>query len=97
MPLPTMKGQWAPFQSRLDLADDEKGIAHEMLSEGELAAGDIPGSASIRTYRTRPHGDRHGLGPYRGTQERGSYCLKAAALMKRAGDDAERSDEEEWR
>jgi crotonobetainyl-CoA:carnitine CoA-transferase CaiB-like acyl-CoA transferase len=36
--LKTMKGQWAPFQSLLDLATDEQAIANDMVVEVE--AGD---------------------------------------------------------
>ena len=37
--LKTMKGQWAPFQSLIDLADDEQAIANDMIAEVELASG----------------------------------------------------------
>ena len=40
--LKTMKGQWAPFQSLLDLVDDEQAIANDMISEVELAGGGKP-------------------------------------------------------
>jgi crotonobetainyl-CoA:carnitine CoA-transferase CaiB-like acyl-CoA transferase len=40
--LRTMKGQWAPFQSLLDLADDEQAIANDMVAEVELASGGAP-------------------------------------------------------
>jgi crotonobetainyl-CoA:carnitine CoA-transferase CaiB-like acyl-CoA transferase len=40
--LKTMKGQWAPFQSLLDLADDEQAITNDMISEVELASGGKP-------------------------------------------------------
>jgi len=40
--LKTMKGQWAPFQSLLDLADDEQAIANDMIAEVELASGGAP-------------------------------------------------------
>jgi crotonobetainyl-CoA:carnitine CoA-transferase CaiB-like acyl-CoA transferase len=40
--LKTMKGQWAPFQSLLDLADDEQAIANDMIAEIELASGGKP-------------------------------------------------------
>jgi crotonobetainyl-CoA:carnitine CoA-transferase CaiB-like acyl-CoA transferase len=40
--LKTMKGQWAPFQSLLDLAEDEQAIANDMIAEVELAAGGTP-------------------------------------------------------
>jgi crotonobetainyl-CoA:carnitine CoA-transferase CaiB-like acyl-CoA transferase len=40
--LKTMKGQWAPFQSLLDLADDEQAIANDMIAEVELATGGEP-------------------------------------------------------
>jgi crotonobetainyl-CoA:carnitine CoA-transferase CaiB-like acyl-CoA transferase len=40
--LKTMKGQWAPFQSLLDLAGDEQAIANDMIVEVELASGGAP-------------------------------------------------------
>jgi crotonobetainyl-CoA:carnitine CoA-transferase CaiB-like acyl-CoA transferase len=40
--LKTMKGQWAPFQSLLDLVDDEQAIANDMIAEVELASGGKP-------------------------------------------------------
>jgi crotonobetainyl-CoA:carnitine CoA-transferase CaiB-like acyl-CoA transferase len=40
--LRTMKGQWAPFQSLIDLADDEQAIANDMIVEVEVAAGGKP-------------------------------------------------------
>jgi crotonobetainyl-CoA:carnitine CoA-transferase CaiB-like acyl-CoA transferase len=40
--LKTMKGQWAPFQSLLDLATDEQAIANDMIVEVESAAGGAP-------------------------------------------------------
>jgi len=40
--LKTMKGQWAPFQSLLDLAGDEQAIANDMIAEVELASGGAP-------------------------------------------------------
>jgi crotonobetainyl-CoA:carnitine CoA-transferase CaiB-like acyl-CoA transferase len=40
--LKTMKGQWAPFQSLLDLAEDEQAIANDMIAEVELASGGKP-------------------------------------------------------
>jgi len=40
--LKTMKGQWAPFQSLLDLADDEQAIANDMICDVELASGGAP-------------------------------------------------------
>jgi crotonobetainyl-CoA:carnitine CoA-transferase CaiB-like acyl-CoA transferase len=40
--LKTMKGQWAPFQSLLDLADDEQAIANDMIADVELATGGEP-------------------------------------------------------
>ncbi|MCV7380428.1 carnitine dehydratase [Mycobacterium alsense] len=40
--LKTMKGQWAPFQSLLDLADDEQALANDMVAEVELASGGAP-------------------------------------------------------
>ena len=38
--LKTMKGQWAPFQSLIDLVDDEQAIANDMIVEVELAAAE---------------------------------------------------------
>jgi crotonobetainyl-CoA:carnitine CoA-transferase CaiB-like acyl-CoA transferase len=40
--LKTMKGQWAPFQSLIDLAGDEQALANDMISEVELASGGAP-------------------------------------------------------
>jgi crotonobetainyl-CoA:carnitine CoA-transferase CaiB-like acyl-CoA transferase len=40
--LTTMKGQWAPFQSFLDLAADEQAIANDMIVEVEAADGGEP-------------------------------------------------------
>jgi len=40
--LRTMRGQWAPFQSLIDLAYDEQAIANDMIAEVELAAGGKP-------------------------------------------------------
>lgn len=40
--LKTMKGQWAPFQSLIDLAGDEQAIANDMIAEVEVAAGGAP-------------------------------------------------------
>ncbi len=40
--LKTMKGQWAPFQSLLELASDEQAIANDMIVEYEASAGDKP-------------------------------------------------------
>jgi crotonobetainyl-CoA:carnitine CoA-transferase CaiB-like acyl-CoA transferase len=40
--LKTMKGQWAPFQSLIDLATDEQAIANDMIVEVEAAAGGPP-------------------------------------------------------
>jgi crotonobetainyl-CoA:carnitine CoA-transferase CaiB-like acyl-CoA transferase len=40
--LKTMKGQWAPFQSLVDLANDEQAIANDMIAEVELASGGAP-------------------------------------------------------
>jgi crotonobetainyl-CoA:carnitine CoA-transferase CaiB-like acyl-CoA transferase len=40
--LKTMKGQWAPFQSLIDLATDEQAIANDMIVEVESAAGGPP-------------------------------------------------------
>ncbi|WP_205878618.1 CaiB/BaiF CoA transferase family protein [Mycobacterium camsae] len=40
--LKTMKGQWAPFQSLLDLAQDEQAIANDMVCEVEVASGGAP-------------------------------------------------------
>ena len=40
--LKTMKGQWAPFQSLVDLANDEQAIANDMIAEVEVASGGAP-------------------------------------------------------
>lgn len=40
--LKTMKGQWAPFQSLIDLAGDEQAIANDMIAEVEAASGGAP-------------------------------------------------------
>lgn len=40
--LKTMRGQWAPFQSLVDLADDEQAIANDMIVEVEAAGGGPP-------------------------------------------------------
>ncbi|MBV8965206.1 MAG: CoA transferase, partial [Mycobacteriaceae bacterium] len=40
--LKTMKGQWAPFQSFLDLTTDEQAIADDMVVEIEAADGGPP-------------------------------------------------------
>jgi crotonobetainyl-CoA:carnitine CoA-transferase CaiB-like acyl-CoA transferase len=40
--LKTMKGQWAPFQSLLDLAADEQALANDMISEVEAGDGGAP-------------------------------------------------------
>lgn len=40
--LKTMKGQWAPFQSLIDLAADEQAIANDMVADVELASGGKP-------------------------------------------------------
>ncbi|OBK18537.1 CaiB/BaiF CoA transferase family protein [Mycobacterium asiaticum] len=40
--LKTMRGQWAPFQSLLDLATDEQAIANDMIAEVEVASGGAP-------------------------------------------------------
>ncbi len=40
--LKTMKGQWAPFQSLLDLGNDEQALANDMVVEVEPAAGGQP-------------------------------------------------------
>jgi len=40
--LKTMRGQWAPFQSLLDLASDEQAIANDMIVEVEAADGGAP-------------------------------------------------------
>lgn len=37
--LKTMKGQWAPFQSLVDLATDEQAIANDMITEVEASDG----------------------------------------------------------
>ncbi len=40
--LKTMKGQWAPFQSLIDLAADEQAIANDMIVEVEASDGGAP-------------------------------------------------------
>ncbi len=40
--LKTMKGQWAPFQSLLDLTTDDQAIANDMIVEVQSAAGGAP-------------------------------------------------------
>lgn len=40
--LKTMKGQWAPFQSLIELADDEQALANDMVAEVDLGAGGPP-------------------------------------------------------
>ena len=40
--LKTMKGQWAPFQSLVDLGTDEQAIANDMVVEVQAADGGKP-------------------------------------------------------
>ncbi|MEZ0049056.1 crotonobetainyl-CoA:carnitine CoA-transferase CaiB-like acyl-CoA transferase [Mycobacterium sp. MAA66] len=40
--LKTMKGQWAPFQSLVDLATDDQAIANDMIVEVEAGDGGAP-------------------------------------------------------
>jgi crotonobetainyl-CoA:carnitine CoA-transferase CaiB-like acyl-CoA transferase len=40
--LRTMRGQWAPFQSLVDLAGDEQAIANDMVVEVEAGDGGTP-------------------------------------------------------
>jgi crotonobetainyl-CoA:carnitine CoA-transferase CaiB-like acyl-CoA transferase len=40
--LKTLKGQWAPFQSLIDLAGDEQAIANDMIAEVEVVSGGAP-------------------------------------------------------
>lgn len=40
--LKTMKGQWAPFQSLVDLASDEQAVANDMIVEVDAADGGKP-------------------------------------------------------
>jgi crotonobetainyl-CoA:carnitine CoA-transferase CaiB-like acyl-CoA transferase len=40
--LKTLKGQWAPIQSLLDLAGDEQALANDMLFEVEAVDGGRP-------------------------------------------------------
>jgi crotonobetainyl-CoA:carnitine CoA-transferase CaiB-like acyl-CoA transferase len=40
--LKTMKGQWAPFQSLLDLANDDQALANDMICEVEAGDGGPP-------------------------------------------------------
>ena len=108
--LKTMKGQWAPFQSlhrpgrrraghrqrhdRRGRARQRRRAVQSRPRAGPVqsrAAGDHPRPAGIGAHRNRADGDRHGLGPHRRTEGIGSYSVT------RAGDDAERSDEEERR
>ena len=59
--LKTMKGQWAPFQSLLDLTQDEQALANDMLFEVEASDGGKPiklargpvqfGGAPVQTSR----------------------------------------------
>ena len=61
--LKTMRGQWAPFQSLIDLASDEQAVANDMIVEVEAADGGAPfrwcadRSSSI-TSRWRPRARR---------------------------------------
>ena len=55
-----MKGQWAPFQSLLDLATDEQALANDMIVEVEAVDGGppiklvAPARCSSTTSRSRP-------------------------------------------
>jgi len=40
--LKTLKGQWAPFQSLLDLVTDEQALANDMIAEVEAGDGGAP-------------------------------------------------------
>lgn len=40
--LKTMKGQWAPFQSLIDLASDDQAVANDMIVEVEAGDGGKP-------------------------------------------------------
>jgi crotonobetainyl-CoA:carnitine CoA-transferase CaiB-like acyl-CoA transferase len=40
--LKSMKGQWAPFQSLLELATDEQALANDMIAEVEAGDGGVP-------------------------------------------------------
>lgn len=40
--LKTMRGQWAPYQSLVDLAADEQALANDMIAEVEAADGGAP-------------------------------------------------------
>ncbi len=40
--LKTMKGQWAPFQSLIDLGSDDQAIANDMIVELEAGDGGKP-------------------------------------------------------
>jgi len=78
--LRTMKGQWAPFQSLIDLAADEQAIANDMIAKSRSRGGKpfrvVRGRsssitnvghdrrASLRAHGTRSDGDRDGLGPH---------------------------------
>ncbi len=60
--LKTMKGQWAPFQSLIDLADDEQAIANDMIAEVELATrrSAVPRRARAGPVQPRAAGDNPG-------------------------------------
>ena len=58
-----MKGQWAPFQSLVDLATDEQALANDMIVEVEAGDGGAPfklvrGPSSSTTSRSRRRGRR---------------------------------------
>ena len=64
-----MKGQWAPFQTLLDLGTDEQALATDMVVEVEaghggacsLQCGARPGAVQPRAPRnhTRPQASEH--------------------------------------
>jgi crotonobetainyl-CoA:carnitine CoA-transferase CaiB-like acyl-CoA transferase len=53
--LKTLKGQWAPFQSLLELASDEQALANDMLIEVEAINGGPP----IKLVRNPVQFDHH--------------------------------------
>ena len=61
--LKTMRGQWAPFQSLIDLTTDEQAIANDMIVEVEAGDGGRRSRwsavrSSSTTNRSRRHGHR---------------------------------------
>jgi crotonobetainyl-CoA:carnitine CoA-transferase CaiB-like acyl-CoA transferase len=62
--LKTMKGQWAPFQTLLDLASDEQALANDMIVEVEA----IDGGAPIKLVRPPVQFDRAPISTTRSPQ-----------------------------